>query len=301
MKGNRILCDRSGHDDPAAASKGGARISARHLAAWLLCTALVGLPAWADNEPLLRLEPVPGHADQRLPLAHPAAPSADELAMALGGLDFVERGLLGRRSRNPVFDSEEVAVLSPLLAEALGRADASEQVRFASFSRRGGTLSQLLKTEAVSFIDGENRLNVAFVGIHEFAGADADFFDFLALSDRDPLVIDRSMLRLADDVPGWTVREDRPLWARHAPTTPLPVDPGPSPTAVPAAPEPVVQPPAAEADERTPAISAPPAAPATLEAEIRQRLEFLKGLYEDGLITEEEYEGQRREALSRLE
>lgn len=301
MKGNRILCDRSGHDDPAAASKSRARISARHLAAWLLCTALAGLPAWADNEPLLRLEPAPGHAGQRLPLAHPATISADELARALGVLDFVERGLLGRSSRNPVFGSDEVAVLSPLLAEALGRAEASEQVRFASFSRRGGTLSQLLKTEAVSFIDGEGLLNVAFVGIHEFAGADVDFFDFLALSDRDPLVIDRSLLRLADDTPGWTVREDRPLWTRHDPTTPLPADPTPAPTAAPAAPEPVAPPAAAEADESTPAIAAPPAAPGTLEAEIRQRLEFLKRLYEDGLITEEEYEGQRREALRRLE
>ena len=301
MKGDRILRNRREHDNAPAVSMGRAKMTARCLAAWLLCTVLAGLPAWADNEPLLRLEPAPGHAGQQLPLAHPATISADELTRVLGSLEFIERGLLGRSSRNPVFSSEEIAVLSPLLAAALGRADASEQLRFASFSRRGGTLSQLLKTEAVSFIDGEGRLNVAFVGIHEFAGADADFFDFLALSDRDPLVVERSLLRLADDAAGWTVREERPLWARHDPTTPLPVAPARSPAAAPAAPEPVVPPAAAEAEDRTAAIAAPPAPARTMETEIRQRLEFLKGLYEDGLISEEEYEQQRREALRRLE
>ncbi len=38
-----------------------------------------------------------------------------------------------------------------------------------------------------------------------------------------------------------------------------------------------------------------------MEAEIRQRLEFLKALYDDGLISEAEYEEQRREALRRLD
>ena len=284
---------------PAAGMGPLVRLTMR-LAVVLLCAAAVALPAWADSEPKLRLEPVPGRSGQHLPLAHPAEISGDELVDLLNSLTYRESGLFQRSSGQSVFSAEELSSLAPRLAEALARASASEQVRFASFSRRSGALSQLLKTEAVLFVDAEGFLNLAFAGIHEFAGPDTDFFAFLDLSDRDPLTTERSLLRLDTSAPVWATRKDRPLWAQ----TNLSAQPtAAGPTADPvetleteiAAPEEHAQP------TEPAATHAPEPGPdPTLEAQVRQRLEFLMGLYEDGLISQEEYEQQRREALRRL-
>jgi len=274
--------------------------SAACMAIFLLCCAWAAVPVWADNDPLLQLESAPGSSGQSLPLAHPAALSGDELLRLLRGLEYRESGLLGRSSRQPVFSADEISDLAPLLAAALARAGADEQIRFASFSRRSGALSQLLKTEAVIFVDAESRLNLAFAAIHEFAGPDTDFFTFLELSNRDPLTVQRSLLRLDTSAPGWTVHDRRPLWARaelsaQPAAAAYPADPDPPSAPASAAPEE-----RAEDSEPAPTGTPEPVAKRTLEAEVRQRLEFLLGLYEDGLISQEEYEQQRREALQRL-
>lgn len=251
----------------------------------------------ADSAPLLRVESATSLPAQDLPLSHPATISVAELARLMGTLEYRERGLLGRSGRQPVFSAEEIAALSPELTGSLLRAQPSEQVRFASFSRRSGALSQLLRTEGIAFVDAEGDLNLAFAGIHEFAGPDEDFFAFLQLSDRDPIRIERNLLRLDSATADWSTRSDRPLWAQASLTG----------TATAAASRPVEQ--SSEtttASEMRPGPSELPAraesAPGrqSLEAEVRQRLEFLRGLYEDGLISEPEYEQQRREALQRL-
>lgn len=301
MKNARALGSRHPFKPELAACRRRRTCSWIHRAAWLLSAALLTLPAWADSEPLIRLESAPGHSGQTLPLAHPATMTSESLSVLLGGLEFRESGLLGRASRQPVFSAEEITALAPLLAEALGRAGRSEQVRFATFARRSGALSQLLKTEAVTFVATDGELNLAFAGIHEFAGPDVDFFDFLALTDRDPLTLERSLLRIEPTLSGWSVHSARPLWVKSEPGSPTVDARGPEAPGESLATESADAEPAGPAKAPPPAIAPGSGTNSTLEAEVRQRLEFLKGLYEDGLISQDEYEQQRREALRRLD
>ncbi|MGY6555378.1 MAG: hypothetical protein ACXIUM_12755 [Wenzhouxiangella sp.] len=252
----------------------------------LTLIAPLAATAWAETGPLIALERT------QQPVAHPAEISASELSRALASLGYGERGLLGRSRSQAIFDAEELSALVPLLRDALGRAQPNQQVRFASFSRRSGALSQLFRTEGVLFVDAEQRLNLVFAGIHEFAGPDEDFFAFLALSNRDPMSLQRSLVRLELGAGDWTEHDDAALWVRRR----LGAEPEPAAQAAVAAPTPAVP-----AASEPAAVSSAPAAGSSLETQVRQRLEFLRGLYEDGLISEEEYAQQRREALQRLD
>lgn len=257
----------------------------------LLIFGLLAGPAGAENSPLLRLEPAQREA------THPATISEAEIARALGSLEYRERGLLGRSRGQTVFSDEELRALAPLLSDALERAQPAEQLRFASFSRRSGALSQLFRTEAVLFVDTDQQLNLVFAGIHEFAGPDEDFFAFLALTQRDPFSIQRSLVRLDTGRADWTEHGEAALWVRHGR--------GIQAEATAERSHPASTPEAPGVMELDPAPSSPGAvveagARGSLEAQVRQRLEFLRGLYEDGLISEEEYQDQRREALQRL-
>lgn len=273
---------------------------------WLTGLLLVFLaaitPAPVEGAPLIQLEAATGHPDPGLPLSHPAAVEPELLASLLDRLEYVEAGLFGRTTTREVFSAEEISVLAPVLAEALGRASNSERVRFASFSRRSGVLGQPLKTEAVTFVDAGGHLNLAFTDIHAFAGADEDYFAFLDLGNRDPLGIDSSLLRLHSSDAVWAAIANRPLWARTRLTgaiTPAPSDPS-----APAINQPAAEPrtgPSPSMTEDARAESAQSESADRLRAQIRQRLEFLRSLYEDGLITEEEFQEQRREALRRLD
>ncbi len=275
---------------------------ARHglLVALLLFFLASSAPLWADNSPLLRVESASGHSGQQLPLGHPAVLSEGGLAELLGQLEYREPGLFGRDSSRKVFTSDEISALAPRLVEALGQAGSTEQVRFASFSRRSGALGQQLKTEAIAFIDSQGRFNLAFSGIHEFAGPDQDYFDFLALGDRDALAIDSHLLRLDGANDAWSVREDRPLWTLAELPAQAATDQPPA-AARPPSPQPAVAPPPAPAQSGAPEGEAEDTVEQSVQQQVRQRLEFLKGLYEDGLITEQEYEQQRRAALRGLD
>ena len=307
------LSDRieSSPPDPAAIPLP-ARIRFCNMARWrrswivLLLALFLAAPAIkAETAPIVQLEPAVGHAEQSRPLNHPKAVDGDRLAGLLASLSYEEPGLLGRTTQRNVFADEELDTLVPLLVEALAEAGPAEQIRFASFSRRSGLLGQQLKTEAVAFIDSADQFNLAFTDVHTFAGPDEDYFEFLALSNHDPLTIDRHLLRLDSDSAAWSLQSDRPLWtlaelsaSAVAPPPPeLAADEPEQHPATAAAPTPTQTPSAEPADhEQTSGESA-----AGMEAEIRQRLEFLKALYDDGLISEAEYEEQRREALRRLD
>lgn len=269
----------------------------------LVCLAAI-TPALADNAPLIRLEAAAGQPGQGLPLRHPAVVEPDLLASLLDRLEYAEAGLFGRTTSRKVFSADELSALAPALADALGRASSSEQVRFASFSRRSGVLGQQLKTEAVTFVDAGGQLNLAFTDIHAFAGPDEDYFAFLDLGHRDPLAIDSSLLRLDSSDAAWSPIADRPLWARadlSVATTPASAPPESSAreTSETAAEAPSA--PAPPATGQPHAESAEAQAVDRLESQVRQRLEFLRALYEDGLITEDEFQEQRREALRRLD
>ncbi|TVS12862.1 MAG: hypothetical protein EA419_03575 [Wenzhouxiangella sp.] len=227
----------------------------------------------------------------------------------MASLGYREAGLLARSSEQAVFGTEELDELVAALSRALATAGPGQQARFASFSRRGGTLGQLRKTEGVAFVDRDDRLNLAFVGVQEFAGPDEDFFRFLELSDRNPLTDGRSLITLQSDHPGHRSlpEQDRrplPLWIRVDLST---ASTQPERTAGPAvSDDPVPTGEDAEADIPEPASAPVTATPPSTEEDgtqhqVRRRLEFLKELHEDGLISTEEYQQQRREVLQRLD
>ncbi len=257
----------------------------------------------------VRLEPASAEVQQHSPLGHPLAASPAELQSVLASLRYVESGLLAGSSEQPVFAADELQDLVPALQSALAAATPGQQVRFASFTRRGGALGQQRKTEGVVFVDRADRLNLAFVDIHEFAGPDEDFFRFLELTDRDPLITRPSLIALHSDHPGHRSlteqeRQPLPLWIR-ADLTAVAAEPDRTEHPV-AADEPVAS--EVQADPVASEPAPPAAAPAPpssevdrIELQVRQRLQFLKELHEDGLISTEEYEQQRREVLQRLD
>lgn len=264
-----------------------------------------------DTDLKIRTEAATGQGGQRLPLAQPSSTTQAELEAALKILQYRESGLLGRSSRNPVFEAFERARVATALAQGLANAGPSEQIRFASFSQRSGTLSQLRKTEAVAFVDRDGLLNLAFAGVHEFAGPDQDFFAFLELTERDPLQLERGLVALDTDHPAVLAAPgpgQRPLWIRIdlALTGQDPPAPAPAPAVAPASepPRTTSAPPEAPEPEaaspRRPTEGVDPVSE-NLHQQLRERLEFLKNLFEDGLINAEEYEQQRREALRLLD
>ena len=271
-----------------------------------LLLASAGSPVLAEegSDWKLALESAAAHADRPVPLAHPARLGASELEALLRGLIKGERGFLGRSSQRSVFRADEAGVIAAGLAEYLARATADQQARFAWFSQDGGTLGQLRKTEAVVFVDAQERLNLAFTTIHDFAGPDRDFFEFMALSRQDPFSITRSLVQLVGLPEGMeavaAAAGDRyPLWVRTTSATLPSVRPVAEPgeqgrEVVPAA----VQSAAAAAPPPVP-VTQPPALGS--RQAVRDRLEFLKELYDSGLITEAEYAERRKEALDRLD
>ncbi|MCC5866728.1 MAG: hypothetical protein JJU31_16525 [Wenzhouxiangella sp.] len=241
-----------------------------------------------------------GLAGNRLP--HPAIIEAATLAEDLSSLYFEEQGRLLRASRQPVFDREEADELATMLARGLSQASGEQRIDFVSHGRSGATLGNARKTEGTVFIDGNGELNIAFAGVRHMLTVDDDFTRFRDFSLGDPLATDRSLVRVGSDRPGISPRKRAdgsvyPMWVTVSQVATEPETE--ARTATEAAPLPGRTVEASqEATHREAEGEAPVAADTTTA--IRQRLEFLKRLYEDGLITETEYRNERERALRRL-
>lgn len=254
----------------------------------------------ADDR-IVRLAPA-GLAGSRL--SHPATIEASVLAEQLSSLHFEEQGRLLRASRQAVFDREEADELAAMLARGLSQAGREQRIDFVSHGRSGATLGNARKTEGTVFVDGNGELNIAFAGVRHMMTVDDDFTRFRDFSLGDPLATDRSLVRVGSDRPGISPRLQAdgsayPMWVTVSLISPEPANAAPTRSA-PAAP---TAPPGAAAESPpTPSRSdvepQPPAVDSTTA--VRERLEFLKRLYDDGLITESEYRTERERALRRL-
>jgi hypothetical protein len=230
-------------------------------------------------------------------LAHPYRVEAETMATLLAALRYTEGGRLQSGGRQPVFSAEEIDALAPRLSETLANARPDQRVDFVSFGHIGMGIGNMRKTEGSVFADSQGQLNIAFAGIRHLMTVDDDFTRFRDFSLGDPLAVDRSTVRLDmnDSAFSRKQRDDGspwPMWVKGSPDRTVPIakhreagparsDPPPRPAAPVAHPE------------------SPTDLPATQQA-VRDQLAFLKELYDEGLITEEDYRRERERVLHQL-
>ncbi|TVQ35424.1 MAG: hypothetical protein EA370_09310 [Wenzhouxiangella sp.] len=245
---------------------------------------------------------------------HPFGMEEVRIAELLGSLRFEEAGLLSRAGQQPVFEREEIERLAPALTQALSIANPDQRVDFVSHGRTGTSFGNARKTEGTLFVDRDARLNIAFSGIRQIMTVDDDFTQFQDTSLGDPLNLDRAMIRLLAG--GAVERKTKPdgapfpLWIivalngdQHQEAKPqgrIEAKPDPEPMPTRLDPTNLTVDSAGDATiERETLIESH--ADETKGQAIRDRLEFLKSLHDDGLISDDEYRRERERALRLLD
>jgi len=265
------------------------------LSALLLFAAGCGGPRWQDaavdaqDDYTIRIQHRVAEETAGMPnYKHPVDITARELAFFMNDLAYTSRSIIAESAKRPVFQDKEIDRLAPVLARALGALGPNERIAVTSFNRGGGLIfEKRRKTEAVIFMDGNNRLNVAFAVINEEIPPDQTMSAAAKEPPGDPMTVRSSSTSLAitADYMQPHDREDGkayPMWVK-ADVKGLKM--------------------AAKAAERP--EDAPEDVPVTdpekRRDQIRSQLEYLKELHDDGLITETEYDEKRRELLERIE
>ena len=244
-------------------------------------------------------------ADQQF--NHPFNIDAQDLRTLLSQLEYMAEPMIyGKPEQKPVFQAVEIDRLVPALADALSAADGNQRVRFVSYNRGGGLLfKKRRRTSGVAFVRPDNRLNLAFADLNfeiltnemENISRGDEYPDPLRIkSSYTPIVapdyIEHARTEKGKPYPLWIVAD---------------LDGVPAPSATPAA-QPVSgsesQPGAGVASPPTTEAGAPAAQGRdnweTRRQENREKLEYLKELYESGLIDEAEYKAQKEKLLDQL-
>ncbi len=218
----------------------------------------------------------------------------------------------GEAEEQPVFQIEELERLAPALSTALQKANENQRVRFTSHNRGGGLIfKDNRKTSGALFVDPDDRLNIAFSYINRITDYE-DRIDSYGSTDPDPLTIESSDAPVIAKAPFiehhlTTSGAPSPMWlkadldaVRAAVKTP-PV-PAPEPARTPE-PEPQeVEPQEVEPARKAPSDGQAPA-PGDWENQketLKTKLEYLKELYDDGLISETEYEAKKQDLLNQI-
>lgn len=269
------------------------------VSALLLFAAGCGGPRWQDaavdaqDGYTIRIQhrvedETAGMHQYKHPDKHPVDIAPHELAFFMNDLAYTSRSIIAESQESPVFQDKEVDRLAPALASALGELGPNERIALTSFNRGGGLVfEKRRKTEGVIFMDGKNRLNLAFAVINEEFPPGQTMSAAAKEPPGDPLSVRSSSTSLAitADYMQPHDREDGkayPMWVK-ADVQGLKI--------------------AAKAAERP--EDAPVDVPVTDREKrrdhIRSQLEYLKELHDDGLITETEYNEKRRELLERIE
>ena len=232
-------------------------------------------------------------------LAHPSAIDVGQMSRILEELSFEERGSLMRSDKQPVFTGAEVRELSTGLVAGLRKARPDQRVSFVALGQGDSIVGNARKTEGTVFVDRQGRLNIAFAGIQHLMTVEDDFTRYREASLGDPLSTHSSLVKLVA-TQGFIsprTRDNGEVWPMWV-TAPVPAGTSSS---------------APVSDERAAPVraipSTSPPTPATADRgssefqpdEIRQRLQFLKTLHEDGLITDEDYDQERQRILRRID
>ncbi|RJP93675.1 MAG: SHOCT domain-containing protein [Desulfobacteraceae bacterium] len=257
---------------------------------------------------------------------HPYKMPLQDVGKLLGDLAYNEKAvLLGRQNETPVFQAIEIATLAPALTDALTKASPDQRIQFTSFNKGGGLLfKNTRKTEGVLFVEPKDRINLAFNLINEDVVTAESQDSPQMYTNSDPLKVrfsDTVLIPNASytDIKQFDNGKPAPMWVvadagklKEAVAS----APKPAPAPVVIAPEkpiiaPFIQtsPPVTPAPkpvmEPKPATAAPPA-PAgavpqeTNQQDIKNKLQYLKELYESGLITEPEYQAEKKKLLDKI-
>lgn len=238
-----------------------------------------------------------------------------ELKILLGELSYIEKaGLKNKSKQSPVFQPVEIDRLTPVLAETLAKADASQRLRFISFNLEPAVVfSVSRKTEGVVFVGADGRLNIAFnyVNANRHANETSAMFSKPAVNDPLSITNAESILTAPDayaELHELQPGRQAPLWvvvdlvklraAINAGTVPTVKAPA---AAVPAAASPALASPVGATG--TPVQAAAPAAAAAAELrqeEVKGKLKFLKELLSEGLISEQDYNAKKLELLDKI-
>jgi hypothetical protein len=241
---------------------------------------------------------------------HPREINVADLEQLMTDLTYLEKGgMMSSSKQRPVFQQAEIDRLSPVLAEALARADASQQVRFISFNQEQSVVfSNSRKTEGVVFIESGGRLNMAFNYINANRIPSETSAIYASYAESDPLKIETADTTLSESVPYAELRlldsgRQAPMW--------VVAELGKIRAAGSSKPAPIV-----EATPVTTPVSAPkteikvkpaePAAPApspgnVLHQEIKNKLRYLKELLDEGLISEKDYNAKKTQLLDKID
>ncbi|MFP4256013.1 MAG: hypothetical protein ACLFQ9_04050 [Desulfobacterales bacterium] len=234
---------------------------------------------------------------------HPADIDPDVLERFLRDLEYAHKsGILGGVDRSPVFQDHEIQRLAPSVSRALEKADSSRRVYFTSFNYGREFLFKKRRiTRGVVFVDEEDKLNIAFSWINEPVNLDDKPETAGESGRREAVEIVNSSKSLSADVDYAATAElengkSAPMWIKADMDGLMDAakDTG--------GPEKRQEDEPAQ-DKDSPAEEPEKTPDKEVESsrdEVRSRLEYLKELYEDDLITEPEYESQRKRILEDL-
>jgi hypothetical protein len=242
--------------------------------------------------------------------SHPFAIGQSQLAAVLGGIRYNPSKLLAADSDQAVFSQKETVGLAPLLAASLAEADSRQRVRFVSYNRGPALLLPTRrKTEGIIFVDPQERLNIAFSLINEVLDVE-EHDDPATPHPVDPRQITHSMQPLVprpwyrlgtiagsqDPIPMWAIVDLERVPAAVEKRQASPVPPANDSSLENADSTPA-------SSNRVPAMTNHPSAdedPRFFREKLKDDIRLLKELYEEKLITEEEYGRKRQELLDKI-
>jgi len=248
--------------------------------------------------------------------SHPANIESIELRLILHGLVYNEPALFSDPEPTILFPFEEVSKLASALSKCLAKADSTQRIRFVfNYWADGLIFKKKMKSEAVLFCESPSKLNIAFSYINESDDVD-DNLTHKSSFRKDPLKIRSSNTpfvatnwysnRLSDlnrrPMPLW-IEVDLNMTRKIMAAKMKQID-----DAIEAeAGKPVKDETASAKIEPAPIKKAasgaekqPDSTKVMQDGEITKKLDYLKGLYEKGLIDEQEYKQKKKELLDKI-
>jgi hypothetical protein len=217
-----------------------------------------------------------------------------------------EVGLFNNGTEKPVFQPDELERLAPALVEAMAKASPDQRIFFTSSNRGKALLFETTrKTEGIIFIEPKNKLNIAF-GLINFDVEPNDINEMAdSLSRIEPLTLQSSGTPL---VPSLSYAKHYTLENGEQLPMSMTADIGKLRASLAAEPkQPVLQKTEPEFSKTSVTeakkTSAPPAV-SQPEIDQKQRIKkdlgYLKELFDEGLISKEEYETKKKEVLDSI-
>ncbi|MDP8257296.1 MAG: SHOCT domain-containing protein [Candidatus Alcyoniella australis] len=215
-----------------------------------------------------------------LGMEHPYEIDAEHLAFVLEQVTFQEYGFLKWRDRGRLFYDEEVAELAQPLSQALAQAGPDQVIVFRSSARKRDLLLPTNRLTSGMLFHSGGELQLVIGNLNwEQIDPDAEYYQDdpreRTLLTPYRLVVDELMTRPPVDKNERLLKREHNNWLQFDVQALLALA---QPEEEPASPVVVV-----------------PVAP-----NVEQRLQTLKELYEQELITQEEYEQKRQEILDEL-